>query len=124
MESERRYRANGSFDARRSVRPRSRDHPDTKRQKGPAMRAALDLTPHLSMDRLCRVCGQPVEPENQLPFNQITLISYGMCPSCRQELPRALQSQYVYRSRWLRMVRQIAKRRGYDYSPGRGFLPL
>jgi len=80
-----------------------------------APKLVLDLSPRQLLE--CRLCHQPISADRQLRFNSILVLSYKMCPSCRQQVSDQTKNEYWYRSRWYRFMKQVAKRRGWDYRP-------
>ncbi len=71
----------------------------------------------------CRLCRQIIDPEKQLPFNSVIVLSYRMCPKCRQPVPELTMNQYWYRSRWYRFMQGVRKRRGWDSRLGVNAMP-
>jgi hypothetical protein len=83
----------------------------------------LEVGPQLKFSQNCSLCGQEISGERQMPLNTIIIEGYGMCPNCCQHVCPEIENCYSYRSRWLRHVQSITKKRGWDwqYRPGHGF---
>jgi hypothetical protein len=81
----------------------------------------LDIRPLQKATQQCSLCNQDISSERQMPFNAIVIEAYSICPNCRQRVTRETENAYWYRRKWLRFVRSVAKKNGWEYRAGLGF---
>ena len=89
------------------TRPRRVGHPITKQRLGQvkAPNVGMSLEPRLSQE--CQLCGQGIDPQQQMPVNAILIHGHGMCPLCRQLVSNAKQDEEVYCENWRLFVLQL-----------------
>jgi hypothetical protein len=53
-----------------------------------------------------------------MPLNAIIIEAHSMCPNCRQRVNREIEDVYWYRRKWLRFVKSVSQKNGWEYRAG------
>ena len=70
-----------------------------------APKVGMSLEPRLSQE--CQLCGQGIDPQQQMPVNAILIHGHGMCPLCRQLVSNEKQDEEEYCQNWRLFVLEL-----------------